>query len=360
MVHKISKRLISAVAVAAFAFANLGSALADVINIRDDAPKNYVVKKGDTLWDISSLFLEQPWLWPELWRNNTQIENPHLIYPGDMLRLRWENGVPVLEVVREKGSLVMTPDETLTVKPEPIDVLPWELVSPYIGDDQMMLPETYDSLPSVYGDRAGTPRFVRTDYLLSEKLSGNKDEYDIVRRQREIVDSAGNSLGLQVDKIADAKLRLSTVNEKKVIEVTSSKLEAQKGDKIAPHYEVEASDIELKAAEGVRGELVQNINGNNLSGRLDVVIINLGSNNVSPGTVFGIYEKGVDIEVFEKEESNDLKAKLYELTNFPTIIEQPAYKVGELVVVRAFEKGSYALITESITHLKGGEIIGNP
>ena len=58
-------------------------ALADQLTINDDAPKSYVVKKGDTLWDISELFLKQPWLWPKLWRLNPEINNPHLIYPGE-------------------------------------------------------------------------------------------------------------------------------------------------------------------------------------------------------------------------------------------------------------------------------------
>jgi hypothetical protein len=101
---------------------NVKSALADIINIKTDAPQTYVVKKGDTLWDISNLFLDQPWLWPELWRNNTQIENPHLIYPGDVLRLRYVDGQPVMEIVRDKPKLSLSPESVTKTKPSPIGV----------------------------------------------------------------------------------------------------------------------------------------------------------------------------------------------------------------------------------------------
>ena len=62
-------------------------------------PETYVVKRGDTLWGIASVFLRDPWLWPEIWQINPQIENPHLIFPGDMLSLAYRgDGRPVVQV----------------------------------------------------------------------------------------------------------------------------------------------------------------------------------------------------------------------------------------------------------------------
>ena len=69
-----------------------------------DAPESYTVKRGDTLWDLSKMYLTSPWRWPELWgMNKQQIANPHLIYPGQELRLVKEGGRARLEIAGGGG-----------------------------------------------------------------------------------------------------------------------------------------------------------------------------------------------------------------------------------------------------------------
>ncbi len=55
--------------------------------VKKTAPVRYTVKLGDTLWSISEHFFSNPWLWPEVWYENSYIKNPHLIYPGDLITL---------------------------------------------------------------------------------------------------------------------------------------------------------------------------------------------------------------------------------------------------------------------------------
>ena len=93
----------------------LQAAPAQRIRVKESHPRKYTVKKGDTLWDISSLFLRDPWFWPEIWQQNPQVGNPHLIYPGDILTLVYVDGAPQIRVNGSRG-IVMGSKNGLPVK----------------------------------------------------------------------------------------------------------------------------------------------------------------------------------------------------------------------------------------------------
>ncbi len=87
--HKFSHKF------AGFAFGLMlfcGLAAAEPVALNPAHPDRYVVVRGDTLWDIAARFLRDPWRWPDVWHVNPQVENPHLIYPGDILVLTYVDG----------------------------------------------------------------------------------------------------------------------------------------------------------------------------------------------------------------------------------------------------------------------------
>jgi len=109
------------------------SVIADELKLAKNAPTSYVVKKGDTLWDISAKFLQQPWLWPKLWRINPDIENPHLIYPGEELNLVYDaQGRPML--VKGKPALKWSPKVRTSLKDQnPVETISLNVLSPFVN-----------------------------------------------------------------------------------------------------------------------------------------------------------------------------------------------------------------------------------
>lgn len=338
--------------------------IADVINIKDSAPQVYVVKKGDTLWDISSIYLDKPWLWPELWRNNVHITNPHLIYPGDEIRLRYnEQGEPVLEVVREpaKPQIKLSPEGKKSYKQiEAIPALPWSVIQPYIENDMVMSEDEYNRLPHLLGNHDGAVRFSTGDLVLSRKARRQHDTYHVIRKQNEIRDQFDNLLGYQVRHVADASPMESDVKGQVLVNVEEANFEAMRGDKLLPAKQAEPDALKLMPATRQRGNIVSNLEQHGLLGKFDVVIVDLGSRDIEAGTVMGIYSQGPDIidgdEPRYEHESNHLKSAF----NDGNDVKQPALKVGELVVFKVFEKASYGLITRSSKVIRNGAIVGKP
>ena len=338
--------------------------LADVITLKSSAPQTYVVKKGDTLWDIAGMYLDQPWQWPELWRNNTQITNPHLIYPGDELRLRFdEQGEPVLEIVREpaKPTLKLSPEGKRVQKDQvPIATLPWSAIQPYVERDLLMDETEYQRLPHLLGNQAGAVRFASGDVVLSNKTRRSHKHFYVVRKQDEVYDKFDNLLGIQIRHVADAKPLKTDLKKQILVKVEQANFEAKRGDKLLPAASKKLDQLTLEAADNQRGEIVASLEQHQLLGKFDVVIIDQGEGDVVPGTVMGIYHQGPTIidgeEPLYTTENNYLKSAF----DVDQEIEQPAQKIGELVVFKTFSKASYALITRSSGIVKKGAIVAKP
>lgn len=340
----------------------LCACMAFALEVKSDAPTRYTVKKNDTLWDIAGLFLDKPWLWPELWRNNTQILNPHLIYPGDVLVLKIVDGEPVLEMVRQKAMVTLSPNASRMVKQgEPINVLPWSVLEPYIQHHEILDVGKYEILPHLLGDKNGSMRFVDEDLVMSRRSGRARDQYRVIRKQSTIEDLDGNELGVQIHHIADADMVEDRAEGEWLVKIAGSNSEAKRGDKLLSGEPKTPGDMILQPAdESQRAFIVGNLHQYQLLGKYDVVIVDLGADQIEPGTVMGIYQQGpVIIDGEEPKYSTESKVVISVFDDGSTV-HQPALKVGELVIFSTFTNASYGIITRASDMVRTGNIVAQP
>ena len=116
------------------------------VPLAEGHPNEYVVKVGDTLWDIAATFLKDPWFWPEIWYVNPDIQNPHLIYPGDVLGLVYIDGQPRITNVR--GSAYrLSPQARVTPLSESVNSIPYESVAAFLSSGLILEKDQADALP---------------------------------------------------------------------------------------------------------------------------------------------------------------------------------------------------------------------
>ena len=336
------------------------SMLSQAVEIKDDAPQSYTVKKNDTLWDIASMFLSEPWEWPELWRNNTQIANPHLIYPGDVLSIRMVDGEPQIVVQRDKRFLTVTPQAVKEQKPSPISMLPWDAIATYVSENELLEPDRFEVLPHLLGNQTGDIRFVNDDYVLSRRYGRADDQYRVIRKQSTIRDMEGEVLGVQVLHVADAKMVEERAQSQWLVKIDKSNYEALRGDKLYAGKFTGAEDMQLQPAKEQRGYVVGNLHNHGLLGKHDVVVVDIGKAAIAAGTVLGIYAQGPDIIDGETPRYADESNVVRSVFRDGSTVIQPALKIGELVIFKTFDKASYGIITRARELVKHGAIVAKP
>ena len=344
-------------------------ALADQIKLNDDAPKSHVVVKGDTLWDISALFLKQPWLWPKLWRLNPEINNPHLIYPGDILTLVYdENGQPMLVVESGKPSYKWSPKIRQEKKKDSaITLLPLEVIAPFVRYDHLFTEDELDELPYIIGSDEGY-RMTTKDF----KVYVNADlevaqSYAIYDKGEEIFDpETGDSLGFDVNLVGTGQVLKRGDMENDVpstINVGSVKREIHAGDFVVPVNEGQLlpSVFSMKGAKkSLRGAIVKANSDGREFAKLEVVMINRGiEHDVSVGDVMAI--KRTSPAVVETASG---PAYVAETSSWNKITggdyKMPEEQLGELMVFTVYQKASMALILHTEKPARLNDLVTAP
>jgi hypothetical protein len=168
-----------------------GVALAQDVAVRSDHPDEYVVVKGDTLWDISGTFLDKPWQWPAIWQANPQIDNPHLIYPGDVISLVYVDGVPQLRL-RRGDTVKLSPSIRVVDRGDAVSAVPYEAIRPFIKHMRVLKPDEFEGLPYIIANADGRLNTMYGDRTYVRGLDAQVGEEFIVGRLMNIYDNFGD------------------------------------------------------------------------------------------------------------------------------------------------------------------------
>ncbi|GGD48706.1 LysM peptidoglycan-binding domain-containing protein [Pseudoxanthomonas indica] len=345
-------------------------------------PDTYVVKRGDTLWDISAKFLKKPWLWPEIWQANPQIKNPHLIYPGDVLSLAYLDRVAVQAGPREEQPLNAIPLSDVEPFLKNLSVADSFRELPYVaGLEENQLRATAGQLVYVLGlDQAQvgeryavvrpTQRYTQTHVNSSGEYLTYSEDLDF--RGRRIkgapaggLDSLWNSsaladggpvelLGYELEQVNVGTVTRGLVPGTETISLTlqDSGKEVRVGDRIVP---VQAKPYDLQffphapsvgISEG-KLQIAAVASALVAGGPRDVVAISGGSREgLDNGTVLSIWRQGSHV-------NNDVRwPNSSRLDDQPRSgagrVSLPDEYVGHVMIFRTFEKVSYGLVMEGI------------
>ncbi len=319
------------------------------IELNEDVPEVYVVKKGDTLWGISGMYLREPWLWPELWDVNPQIDNPHLIYPGDELYLTWVDGKPRLRLRRGRD-VKLTPNMRVTPLDLAIPIIPLDEIGAFLLRHRILdANELNDSAYIVAGDQehilsaSGDRIFGRGYFPEGERA------YGIFRPGDGYIDPITEELlGYQAQDIGNAKLLSSNTDDVVELEVTRITEEVRISDRLLPMEErvLDATFQPRAPTETIEDGLMIAVDGGVTQiGTTDIVVLNKGKRDgLEIGQVLAIYQTGE--VVFDKVAQEN--------------VQLPDTRAGLAMVFEAFEKASYAIVLKASRPLKIMDKVKNP
>jgi len=316
------------------------------VPLADNHPDEYVVKVGDTLWDIAATFLKDPWFWPEIWHINTQIQNPHLIYPGDVLALVYIDGQPRITNVRA-STYRLSPQARISPITQAVTSIPYESVSAFLSSGAVLEKRETDRLPYLLDTRgdhliaaAGNIVYVRG---IDDAQLGSR--YNVVEVGGPLIDPDDNKLiGYQGKFIGEGTLRRT--GDPATVALTDTSEEAVPGDRLIP----ESVDIPLNfypraPSSAIDGRIISVVGGVTQIGQYQVVVLNRGTRDgLSVGDVLTVFRTGETID----DRFGGGKVRL------------PDEEAGTLMVFKVYDRIGYGLIMEATQAIHIHDTVRNP
>ncbi len=353
------KKLAAGLLGIALSFSPMATIQADELTLKDGHPDKYTVKNGDTLWDISNVFMATPWRWPEIWQVNPQIMNPHLIYPGDTVYLRFVNGRPQLHVTRgaDGRTMKLSPNKRIEPLAEAIPSIPLDEIASFLSESRVVEEDDLDDIPHVLA--GGENRLIvgAGDRLYARGMfNEGVNVYGVYRPGDAYRDpESGDILGYSAQDIGAVKMVATKPIDEDDLDdgyvgtfsVIRTNQEIRVEDRLLPSEEREVDSIfyPSPSESNINGVLMSVEGGVSQIGTLDVVSINRGlRDGLDVGNVLAIYKRG-----------GTVRDRLGGGT-----LELPDERAGLLIVFRSFEKMSFGLVLEATRPLSVNDKVKNP
>ena len=315
--------------------------------VRESAPERYTVVAGDTLWDIAARFLHAPWQWPELWQTNPAIDNPNLIYPGDVLTLGDCQGAPCLSLERAQRVVKLSPEMRKVPHREAISPIDPDVIGPFLRGHRIVDGDPADdALAYVVAGHQGRLISGAGDSLYVRGQVPRDTRVGIYRPAERYVGGDGTPLGTELIKMGEARA-LRAEDDIVQLQVLSADQEIRNNDLVLPLESSQQRDNMVPRAprNALSGAIVGVPGGVRFVGRLQVVTIGLGTlDGVQRGHVFQIAQQGEVVSDPRNQEALTL----------------PSEAAGTLMVFRPYDRVSYALVMEASTVLEVGDLVRSP
>jgi hypothetical protein len=320
------------------------------------AGRIHVVVRGDTLWDISEAYLGTPWVWPSVWQDNRDIENPHWIYPGDRI---WITDGVMRVVSREEA------DALLAGSPAAPEPSPFEDIEPPDAGDGGTPPflaaeprtqrvsqlesagfvtaEAYESSASIVDGVPEKVMLSQGDRVYIGLGAGDVrpgDQYTVFRKQERVFDpDTGRLLGYHVDVLGWLEVQEPGA-EASLAVIRKSGSEVERGDRIVPRQEPQPEIAVLPPPQGLEAKVSFFAKSRTMMGMDDFVYLNRGS-------LDGV-EIGSPLEVYRP-------AYVANETARSTRVEVPDRVIAQLLVVKSEPNSSVAFITHTEDEIELGD-----
>ena len=325
-----------------------GQLLATDVVLNPEHPDHYVVVKGDTLWDISAMFLRDPWLWPEVWHVNPQIVNPHLIYPGDLLSLVYVDGKPQLRMSR--GDNKLSPRIRFESLDGAIPTIPLNAIKQFLTRTIVVDKNELDNAPYILQSADEHVISGAGDRVYARGIEGRGNAmFDIYEQGDAYIDpDTSETLGYAALYIGSGPVQ--QFGDPATLLLTETTREVRAGHRLRPS---ESSDPILHfqphpTPPGTEGHIIAVIDGVTQIGQFNVVALDLGTREgIEVGHVMRVLQKG---EIVRDRFSGKRLDK----------VTLPDEDAGMLMIFRTFEKVSFGLVMKATRAIHINDYVRTP